>query len=54
MANLSLEPILKPVNEMTEFLRSRTDMDYTDLINEMTENREIFVRAMGREESIND
>lgn len=54
LANLSLEPILKPVNEMTEFLRSRTDMDYTDLINEMRENRDIFVRAMGREESINE
>jgi hypothetical protein len=29
-------------------------MDYTDLINEMRENRDIFVRAMGKEESIND
>ena len=33
-ANLSLDPLTKPVSEMTELLRSRTDTDYTGLINE--------------------
>ena len=29
MANLALTPILKPVQEITELLRARTDTDYT-------------------------
>ena len=33
-ANLSLDPLYRPVSEMTELLRSRTDADYTDYINE--------------------
>ena len=33
-ANLSITPILKPVLEMTELLRARTDTDYSDLLNE--------------------
>ena len=33
-ANLSLDPLTKPVSEMTELLRSRTDTDYTAFINE--------------------
>ena len=40
-------------NKLEEKIREK-DMDYTDLINEMRENRDIFVKAMGREESIND
>lgn len=31
-ANLSLTPVLRPVEEMTELLRSRTDTDYTALL----------------------
>ena len=33
-ANLSLDPIPKPVVEMTELLRNRSDVDYSALINE--------------------
>ncbi len=33
-ANLSLTPILDPILEMTELLRSRTDTDYSELLNE--------------------
>lgn len=38
-ANLALTPVLKPVEEMTELLRSRTDTDYTSL---MAETKEAF------------
>ena len=31
-ANLSLTPLFKPVSEMTELLRSRTDTDYSGLL----------------------
>ena len=33
-ANLSLDPITKPVVEMTELLRTRSDVDYSDLLKE--------------------
>ena len=33
-ANLSLVPITKPVSEMTELLRKKTDTDYTALMTE--------------------
>ena len=33
-ANLSLTPLTKPVSEMTELLRSRTDTDYSVLLAE--------------------
>ena len=33
-ANLSLTPLSKPVSEMTELLRSRTDRDYSGLLAE--------------------
>lgn len=33
-ANLSLDPITKPVVEITELLRSRSDVDYTALVAE--------------------
>ena len=33
-ANLSLDPITKPVVEMTELLRSRSDVDYSALLAE--------------------
>ncbi len=31
-SNLSLDPLTKPVSEMTELLRSRTDTDYSELL----------------------
>ena len=34
-ANLSLTPLTKPVSEMTELLRSRKEMDYTELLSEV-------------------
>lgn len=33
-ANLSLTPLSKPVNEMTELLRNRVDADYSSLFDE--------------------
>ncbi len=36
-SNLSLTPLSKPTIEITELLRSRTDMDYTDLVNTITD-----------------
>lgn len=44
-ANLSLDPITKPVVEITELLRSRSDVDYSELLKEaksqLTKLREI-------------
>ena len=33
-ANLSLDPLTKPISEITELLRSKTDTDYSALIRE--------------------
>ncbi len=33
-SNLSLDPLTKPVSEMTELLRSRSDVDYGEYIKE--------------------
>ena len=38
--NLSLTPILNPVKEITEFLRARTEMDYSDLLGEIVTQRD--------------
>ena len=38
--NLSLTPLYKPVSEMTELLRSRTDTDYSDLMAEIIAQKE--------------
>ena len=35
LANLSLDPLLTPVVEITELLRSRTDIDYSPLLSEL-------------------
>lgn len=37
--NLALTPIDRPVREMTELLRSRTDMDYRPLLSEIMDRR---------------
>ncbi len=39
MANLALTPICRPVQEITELLRSRTDTDYAPLLREIEEQR---------------
>ena len=36
-ANLSLTPLTRPVSEMTELLRARTDTDYSQLLAEALE-----------------
>ncbi|MBR4344509.1 MAG: Hpt domain-containing protein [Lachnospiraceae bacterium] len=33
-SNLSLTPLTKPISEMTELLRNRTDTDYSELLKE--------------------
>ena len=45
LANLSLDPLLAPVSEMTEALRAKTDRDYTPLLQEMFRQLNLF-RAM--------
>ncbi len=35
-ANLSLTPLSRPVQEITELLRARTDTDYTPLLEELS------------------
>ena len=36
-ANLALTPICKPIEQITELLRSRTETDYAPLLEEITE-----------------
>ena len=36
-ANLGLTPICKPIEQITELLRHRTEMDYTPLLEEIEE-----------------
>lgn len=38
--NLALTPIDRPVREITEFLRSRTEMDYQPLLSEILAQRD--------------
>lgn len=42
LANLSLDPVLEPVAEMTELLRARTDTDYSGLLTKMWERYSLF------------
>ena len=39
LANLSLGPLLKPVLEITEYLRNKEELDYSNLIKSIEENR---------------
>ena len=39
-ANLSLTPVLKPVQEITELLRARTQTDYSSLLQEILSARD--------------
>ncbi len=48
--NLSLTPIVEPVSTLTEYLRSRTDMDYSSLIAEIKEAYEAL-RALSEEQA---
>ncbi|MBR5968270.1 MAG: Hpt domain-containing protein [Lachnospiraceae bacterium] len=42
LSNLSLDPVLEPVAEMTELLRARTDTDYSGLLAKMWERYSLF------------
>ena len=42
LGNLSLTPLYEPVYEITELLRSRTEMDYTPLLEQIMEQRDIL------------
>ena len=40
LGNLSLTPIYETAVELTEYLRVRTQMDYTELVNKLTSQKE--------------
>ncbi len=42
LGNLSLTPLLDPVVEITEHLRSRTEMDYAPLLETILKERDIL------------
>ncbi len=44
MANLALTPILKPVQEITELLRSKAAADYEPLVREILARRDSLVK----------
>ena len=44
LANLSLTPIYTPVAEITELLRSNTDMDYKSLLDTILEKKDELSR----------
>lgn len=48
-ANLSLTPIYEPICEITELLRSRTQMDYHDKLEVIHEQREIIQKMISEE-----
>ena len=47
MGNLALSPIYDRVVEITEFLRSRTEMDYHDLLNQINSKKEELSELCG-------
>ena len=46
MANLALTPLTVPVSEITELLRSRTEMDYSPYLEKINEKKEELVKLM--------
>ena len=42
LGNLSLTPLYDPICEITELLRSKTDMDYSELVNGIIDKKEQF------------
>ena len=44
MANLALTPILRPVQEITELLRSKAAADYEPLVREILARRDSLVK----------
>ena len=43
LGNLSLTPLYEPVSEITELLRAETQMDYTELLARIMQERERFL-----------
>ena len=43
MGNLALTPIYEPVNEMTELLRKRSDIDYAPYLKTISEKRDELI-----------
>ena len=48
LGNLSITPLFDKVNEMTELLRARTDMDYTEMLSEILALRD-ELKKLGEE-----
>lgn len=46
LANLSLSPILEPVNEITEMLRRREQADYQPLLKQILDEKDRFAALM--------
>lgn len=46
LANLALTPLMEPVYEITELLRSRTQTDYTPLLTTIKERREQLIALL--------
>ena len=47
LSNLALDPICEPVCEITELLRSRSDVDYQPYLNKIREKRDELVDLIG-------
>lgn len=47
LANLALTPIYDPASEMTELLRARTQMDYSDLMQKIMDERKRLMDMAG-------
>ena len=47
LANLAITPIYQPVEEMTEKLRAREDIDYSPYVAKMWEQREKLIEMIG-------
>ncbi len=46
MANLALDPVTKPVTEITELLRACTDTDYSALLEKILAERDSLIRLL--------
>ena len=44
--NLALTPLFEPLNEVTELLRARTEMDYTEYRKRITEAKDTLYRMI--------
>ena len=45
-SNLALDPVSRPVTEITELLRSRTDTDYSVLLNQIMSERDALINLL--------